>query len=107
PPRVVNDATAGPSRVDYGVMLPVSIQASGVEACVKGLPIGQIKIGGGAAGGATALSVAGSGPGNGSDQSEVTNLYTYEDQLQISRGIHSLKTGVWFERLQNTEFNLT
>src|SRR6058998_727183 len=88
-------------------MLPLSIRPSGVEPFVKGLPIGQIKIGGGAAGGATALSVAGSGPGNGSDQSEVTNLFTYEDQLQISRGIHSLKTGVWFERLQNTEFNLT
>src|SRR3989475_3408280 len=106
-PSVVNDFTAGLSRVHYGVMLPVSIQPLGVEPFVKGLPIGQIKIGGGAAGGATALSVAGSGPGNGSDQSEVTNLFTYEDQLQISRGIHSLKTGVWFERLQNTEFNLT
>jgi len=105
-PSVVNDFTAGLSRVHYGVKLPVSIQPPGVEPFVKGLPIGQIKIGGGAAGGATALSVAGSGPGNGSNQTEVTNLYTYEDQVQISRGIHSLKTGVWFERLQNTEFNL-
>jgi hypothetical protein len=105
-PSVVNDFTAGLSRVHYGVSLPVSIQPSGVEPFVKGLPIGQIKIGGGAAGGAVALSVAGSGPGNGSNQTEITNLYTYEDQLQISRGIHSLKTGVWFERLQNTEFNI-
>src|SRR2546427_3373876 len=106
-PSVVNDFTAGLSRVHYGVMLPLSIRPPGVEPFVKGLPIGQIKIGGGAAGGATALSGAGSGPGHGSDPSEVTKLFTYEDQLQISRGIHSLKTGGWFERLQNTEFNLT
>src|SRR5207247_10810661 len=39
-PSVVNDFTAGLSRVHYGVMLPVSIQPSGVEPFVKGLPIG-------------------------------------------------------------------
>ena len=105
-PTIVNEFTAGFSRSHYSVLLPVSVQPSGVQSFVSGLPIGQFKIGGGATAGAAALTVAGSGPNTGSNQTEVTNIFTYADQFQISRGIHSVKAGVWFERLQNNEFNL-
>ncbi len=105
-PNVVNNFTAGYSRPNFRVQLPVSIHPPGVESYVLGLPVGQIKIGGGATVGAAAITPAGSGPNTGSDQAEVTNIFTDEDQLHITRGIHSITTGGWFKRLQNNEANI-
>ena len=31
------------------------------------------------------------------------NLFTYQDNLQISKGIHQISVGVWFQRLQDNE----
>src|SRR5207247_1580679 len=45
-PTIVNEFTAGFSRSHYSVLLPVSVQPSGVQSFVSGLPIGQFKIGG-------------------------------------------------------------
>ena len=105
-PNVVNSFTAGFSRVNYLITLPISIQPPGVESFVTGIPVGQFKIGGGTTAGVAALTTAGSGPNTGSYSGEVTNIFTYEDQVHIIRGIHSLVAGVWFERLQDNSANI-
>lgn len=104
-PSVVNSFVAGLSRVNYHILLPVSIKPPGVEPYVAGGEIGQIKIGGGQSAGASLITFAGSGPGTGGDQVEVDNMFTYENQLRITRSIHSLTVGVWFERLQTNKFS--
>ena len=105
-PNVVNNFTAGFARPNFRVVLPVSIHPAGVEPFVLGSSIGQIKIGGGATVGAAGLTPAGSGPNTGSDQGEITNIFTDEDQVHITKGIHSITTGAWFKRLQNNETNI-
>ena len=105
-PNVLNTATFGYSRPTLYHALPIPISPAGVEPFVTGYPIGQFKIGGGSVGSA-AIAVAGSGPNTGSEQHEVVNNFTYEDQLRIIHGNHSISAGVWFQRVQWTELSLT
>src|SRR5258706_1447468 len=64
----------------------------------------QIKIGSGAQSTASAIEGAGS-QNSGSQQAEVVNTFTWQDQIHISKGIHSITTGVWFERLRWDELS--
>ncbi|OFW43582.1 MAG: hypothetical protein A3J28_00495 [Acidobacteria bacterium RIFCSPLOWO2_12_FULL_60_22] len=102
-PNVLNNFTAGYSRAWYRFLYSVSTTPSGVAPYVAGKPAGQIAIGGGQ--GSSALTPAGSGPNSGHDQKEITNIYSYNDQLHITKGIHSISTGGWAERLQSNETN--
>ena len=102
-PNVVNNFTAGYSRAWYRFQYSVTVAPAGVTPFLSGKPIGQLNIGGAQQGGA--ITSAGSGPNSGHDQLEITNIFTYSDQLHITKGIHSLSIGGWAERLQNNSFN--
>ena len=104
---VVNTFTAGYSRPTLTSLLPVAVQPPGVQSFVAGLPLGQIRIGSGQGVGATAISVAGSGPNTGSRQFENVHTFTYEDQVHITKGLHSITTGGWVERLRWDELSST
>lgn len=104
-PSVVNTFTAGYARPKLIFILPTSVQPAGTMPFVPGNPLGQIKIGGGAGVGAASITPAGSGPNTGSFQIETLNNFTYEDQLHITKGIHSITTGLWLERLQWNAFD--
>lgn len=97
-PTIVNSFTAGYSRPKLRLLLPVTVVPAGTESFVTGLPLGQIKVGGGTGTGDGLLSVAGSGPTTGSDTIEVVNTFSFEDRIQMTRGIHSITTGAWFQR---------
>ncbi len=102
-PNIVNSFTAGFSRVWYRYFYSVSITPPGVEPYVAGKPLGQINIGGSQ--GITDITPAGSGPNTGHDQLNIDNIFTYQDQVRITKGIHSIAFGAWFERLQSNDLS--
>jgi hypothetical protein len=102
-PNIVNNFTAGFSRVWFRYFYSLSISPSGVEPFVAGKPIGQINIGGSQ--GNTSVTPAGSGPNTGHDQLNVDNMFTYQDQVRITKGIHSIAFGAWLERLQSNDLS--
>ena len=104
-PTIVNNFTVGASRVWFRYVYSLSTTPPGVEPFVVGKPVGQINIGGGQ--GASAITSAGSGPNNGHDQLNIDNIFTYQDNLRLTKGIHSVALGAWLERLQSTDFSGT
>jgi hypothetical protein len=104
-PTTVNNFTAGFSRVWFRYFYSVSISPAGVEPFVVGKPPGQINIGG--TQGNTLITPAGSGPNTGHDQLNVDNIFTYQDNVRITKGIHLIALGGWLERLQSTDLSGT
>jgi len=95
-PTVLNTARFGFSRASYFFTgyTPVN-----VPGWVEGRPIGAVVIGGGTAlNGASQISLAGTNAG--SNLTAVRNLFTYDDHVAITRGIHQFEAGVWFQRIQ-------
>src|SRR5437870_3441996 len=104
-PTMVNNFTAGFSRVWFRYFYSVSVSPAGVQPFVVGKPPGQINIGGAQAN--TVITPAGSGPNTGHDQLNIDNIFTYQDTLRITKGIHSIALGGWLERLQSTDLSGT
>src|SRR5712692_8086262 len=104
-PSMVNNFTAGFSRVWFRYFYSVSVSPAGVEPFVVGKPPGQINIGG--TQGNTVITPAGSGPNTGHDQLNVDNIFTYQDNFHITKGIHLIALGGWLERLQSTDLSGT
>jgi hypothetical protein len=48
-------------------------------------------------------AVTAAGPNNASGVWNRRNIFTYTDNLQISKGIHQISLGVWFQRLQDND----
>jgi hypothetical protein len=103
-PALLNTARIGFSRAGYyftGEPTPGTPAAS-VPGFLQGLPVGAVVVGGSAASNPTAqVSLAGSN--NGSNLSVARNLFTYEDNISLTRGRHQLQMGVWLERLRSNE----
>jgi len=69
---------------------------------VPGQPVGEISIGASGLGTVGSVTIAGS---NGSQQFErmARNLFTYSDDVQITKGRNSISLGVWFQRVQSND----
>ncbi|MGD0435709.1 MAG: carboxypeptidase regulatory-like domain-containing protein, partial [Bryobacteraceae bacterium] len=66
---------------------------------VAGDPIGAVVVGGGTAlNGASQISAAGTNAG--SNLTAVRNLFTFDDHVGWSHGIHQIEAGVWVQRVQ-------
>ena len=69
---------------------------------MPGKSIGAVVVGGGTTlNGASQITTAGTNAG--SNLTEARNLFTAEDQVTLTRGIHQFSFGVWFERLQSND----
>ncbi len=103
-PTLLNVARFGFSRAGYfftGEPTPGSPAAS-LPGFLSGDPIGAAVVGGSAASNPTAqLSLAGSN--NGSNLHVARNLFTYDDHIAWTHGIHEITAGVWLQRLQSNE----
>ena len=103
-PRLLNTARFGLSRASYfftGAPAPATPAAS-APSFVAGRPIGAVVVGGSAASNpATQLGLGGSN--NGSNLTMARNLFTFEDRIALTRGIHQLTFGVWLQRFQSNE----
>src|SRR5207245_9044517 len=104
-PMMENNFTARLTRVWFRYYYSVSISPAGVQPFVVGKPPGQINIGG--AQGSTVITPAGSGPNTGHDQLNVDNIFTYQDNVRLTKAIHSLAYGGWLERLQRHDLERT
>src|SRR5438132_9200281 len=97
-PRVLNSFIAGFSRAEYNNDSIPLASFSPSLAFASGAGPGGIGIGGGSTGGA----ITGAGSTNNGVWNR-RNLFTYTDTLQISKGIHQISAGVWFQRLHHND----
>ena len=98
-PSVLNSFRAGFSRAAWHLD---GTPAASSLAIVQGEPMGSIAIGGSGLGNGGSFAGAGA---SGSQQVETIhrNLFTYADDINIVRGIHQIKAGVWFQRVQSND----
>ena len=101
---IVNTARFGFSRAGYyftGELTP-GTPATGVGGFVGANPPGAVVVGGSQASNPQSqIGLAGSN--NGSNLSIARNLFTYTDQVAVTRGRHQITAGVWLQRLQSNE----
>jgi hypothetical protein len=101
-PAVLNTATVGFSRASFAL---ASVPLASIPAnlsFVNGLGPGGIVVGGGATTTANG-AITSAGPNNAAGVANHRNLFTYQDDLRVSRGMHEFSAGVWFQRLQDNE----
>ncbi len=95
-PTILNTARVGYSRASFFFTGQTQVNLPG---WVTGDPIGALVIGGGtASNGASQISLAGTNAG--SNLTAVRNLFTYDDHVAFTHGIHQIEAGVWFQRIQ-------
>jgi len=95
-PTILNTARVGYSRASFFFTGQTPVNLPG---WVVGDPIGAVVIGGGTAlNGASQISLAGTNAG--SNLSAIRNLFTYDDHIAFTHGIHQVEAGVWFQRIQ-------
>jgi len=95
-PTLLNTARIGFSRAGYFFTGETPVAVPG---WVAGDPVGAVVIGGGTAlNGASSISLAGTNAG--SNLQAVRNLFTYDDHVAYTRGIHQFEAGVWVQRIQ-------
>jgi hypothetical protein len=101
-PDILNTFRAGFSRAAFGLDSSLLASFPSSLSFVSGDEPGGIVIGGGVTTtGASALTSA--GPNNAAGVWNRRNLFTVTDSVQITKGIHQISLGVWFERLQDNE----
>jgi hypothetical protein len=99
---ILNTATLGFSRASFALAsVPLTSIPSNLSF-VQGLGPGGIVVGGGATTTANG-TITSAGPNNAAGVSNHRNLFTYEDDVRISHGMHQVSMGVWFQRLQDNE----
>ena len=101
-PSVLNTATFGFSRASFALAsVPLTSIPSDLSF-VQGLGPGGIVVGGGATTTANG-TITSAGPNNAAGVDNHRNLFTYEDDVRVSHGIHQFSAGIWFQRLQDNE----
>ncbi len=101
-PDILNTFRAGFSRAAFNLDSSVLASFPSSLSFVSGGGPGGIVIGGGATT-TGAASLTSAGPNNAAGVWNRRNLFTSTDSVQISKGIHQISLGVWFERLQDNE----
>ena len=103
-PTLLNTARFGFSRAGYfftGEPTPGTPAAS-VPGFLVGHQVGAVVVGGSAASNPQAqIGLAGSN--NGSNLTMARNLYTYEDRVSWTHGVHQFSFGAWFQQFQSNE----
>ncbi len=92
----LNTARVGFSRGSYYFTGTTSVSLPG---WVAGDPIGAVVIGGGTALNA-ASQITAAGTNAGSNQLAARNLFTFEDHVSLTHGIHRIDAGFWAQRIQ-------
>ena len=97
--KLLNTARFGYSRAAYAFTGTTPVDVPG---WIAGRPIGAVVIGGGTAlNGASQISEAGTNAG--SNLSTARNLYTYDDHVYWTHGIHQIEFGGWLQQIQSND----
>lgn len=99
-PHLVNTAEAGFSRASYFYTGEPGV--SGAPSFIAGEPTGAVVIGGSATPN-TSSSITMAGSNNGSHLFATRNLFTGQDQISWTSGIHEISAGVWIQRIQSND----
>jgi hypothetical protein len=101
-PDILNTFRAGFSRAGFN--LDSSLLASFPASLdfVTGAGPGGIVVGGGVST-TSSGTITSAGPNNAAGVWNRRNLFTYTDDVQISKGMHQISAGVWFQRMQDNE----
>ncbi len=103
-PTVLNTFRFGFSRAGYffaGEPTP-GTPAATVPGFLSGLPVGAVVVGGSQASNPQAqLGLAGSN--NGSNLHIARNLFTFTDNVEVTKGRHQIRVGAWFQPFQSNE----
>ncbi|HXA56611.1 MAG TPA: carboxypeptidase regulatory-like domain-containing protein [Candidatus Acidoferrum sp.] len=103
-PDLLNTARFGFSRAGFNLISdPLTSIPSSLDF-VTGAGPGGITIGGGVSTTSGNGTITAAGPNNAAGVWNRRNLFTYTDDIQLTRGKHQLSFGVWFQRLQDNEF---
>ena len=101
-PTLVNKGTIGFSRGGFYFNGYIPASLAGTPGFVPGKQVGAVIVGGGTTlNGASQITAAGTNAG--SNLQVARNIFTYEDTINWTRGIHQLGAGVWFEQLQSND----
>jgi hypothetical protein len=92
----LNTARFGFSRASYYFTGTTPVDLPG---WIAGDPIGAVVIGGGTALNA-ASQITAAGTNAGSNQLAARNLFTFEDHVSLTHGIHRMDFGFWAQRIQ-------
>ncbi|MGH9446188.1 MAG: carboxypeptidase regulatory-like domain-containing protein, partial [Terriglobia bacterium] len=95
-PALLNTARFGFSRASYFYTGGTTVNVPGF---VAGDPVGAVSVGGSATPN-SASEITLTGSNIGSHLFAARNLFTYEDTLAGTRGLHQLTAGVWLQRIQ-------
>ena len=101
-PRVLNTFSAGFSRAGFALDSFAFATYPPSLSFVSGQGPGGIVIGGGTTT-TGAAAITSPGPNNAAGAQNHRNLFTFTDGLQISRGIHQISVGAWFQKMQDNE----
>jgi hypothetical protein len=101
-PRILNTFTAGFSRAGFANDSSPYVSFSPSLSFVQGRGPGGIVIGGGVTTTANG-TITSAGPNNASSVWNRRNLFSFTNNLQISKGIHQISLGIWLQRLQDNE----
>jgi len=102
-PQILNTLRIGFSRASFNFDAPqVTSFPANLSFVTGNRGPGGIVIGGGVTTtGASAITSA--GPNNAANVWNRRNLFTYQDDLQITKGKHQFSAGVWFQPVQDNE----
>jgi len=101
-PNILNTFLTGFSRAGFNLDSSLLASFPSDLSFVTGAGPGGIVIGGGVTT-TGAASLTSAGPNNAAGVWNRRNLFTVSDSMQISKGIHQISLGVWFQRLQDNE----
>ncbi len=100
--NMLNSATLGFSRAAYTLGSDPLVSINPALDFVTGQGPGGIVIGGGTTT-TGASTITSAGPNNAAGAWNRRNLFTLEDSVQWTHGIHQLSFGVWFQRMRDNE----
>jgi len=100
--QILNTVTLGFSRAGFTLDPILLAPFPPASAFVGGEGPGGIVIGGGVTT-TGAASITPAGANNASNAWNRRNLFTATDSVQISKGMHQISMGVWFQRMQDND----
>src|SRR3989475_2703796 len=101
-PRILNTFSVGFSRAGFALDSFAFATYPPSLSFVSGQGPGGIVIGGGTTT-TGAAAITSPGPNNAAGAQNHRNLFTSTDGVQISRGIHQISVGAWFQKMQDNE----
>jgi Carboxypeptidase regulatory-like domain/TonB-dependent Receptor Plug Domain len=102
-PNMLNVARLGFSRAGFNLNSSLLASFPASLDFVTGAGPGGITVGGGVSTTSGNGTISAAGPNNAAGVWNRRNLFTYADDLNLTKGMHQLAFGVWFQNIEDNE----